>query len=80
MVSDQNLDQHLDRHVNSAGDRILWRNSIEMLDDLWATRKKRDELRKLVTDLRSENAGLRRALDSLAVERDRLFVKSIADV
>lgn len=80
MVSDQNPDQHLDRHVNAAGDRILWRNSIEMLDDLWATRKERDELRKLVTDLRSENAGLRRALDSLAVERDRLFVKSIADV
>lgn len=79
-MSDQNLDQDRDPNVNAAGDRILWRNSIEMLDDLWATRKERDELRKLVTDLRLENAGLRRALDSLAVERDRLFVKSIADV
>lgn len=79
-MSDQNLDQDRDPNVNAAGDRFVWRNSIEMLDDLWATRKERDELRKLVTDLRSENAGLRRALDSLAVERDRLFVKSIADV
>lgn len=37
--------------TNAAGDRIVWENSMEMLDDIWAARKERDALRRRVSDL-----------------------------
>lgn len=32
--------------LNHAGDRIIWENPMEMLDDIWLARKQRDELKQ----------------------------------
>lgn len=37
--------------LNDVGDRVVWENPTEMLDDIWAARKERDALRRRVSDL-----------------------------
>jgi hypothetical protein len=37
--------------LNHAGDRIVWENPMEMLDDIWLARKQRDEARRRISDL-----------------------------
>lgn len=37
--------------LNHVGDRILWENSMEMLDDIWLARKERDRWRAIAETL-----------------------------
>ena len=37
--------------LNAAGDRIIWENPMEMLDDIWLARKQRDDARRRISDL-----------------------------
>ena len=37
--------------LNHAGDRIVWENPMEMLDDIWLARKQRDTWREIANGL-----------------------------
>jgi hypothetical protein len=37
--------------LNHAGDRIVWENPMEMLDDIWKARAERDAARRRISDL-----------------------------
>jgi hypothetical protein len=37
--------------LNKAGDRIIWMNQMEMLDDIWLARQERDRWRAIAEKL-----------------------------
>jgi hypothetical protein len=37
--------------VNGAGDRVVWENPMEMLDEIWLARQQRDDWRSIAAGL-----------------------------